>query len=165
VPSQSNIPEPTPKLGGRHSVARTWRIKPENYRLVGTECVSCGKRTFPRAPLVCPFCMSRDVRDVELARTGTIVHGLFARPGVQGYEDQQPMMYATVKTDDGVYVEGEIVNVSMGVRLTEFKKKSGYGYYDLLKGKRVRAVVRRLRKSDCGCIEYGYKWLLEESII
>ena len=74
-------------------------------------------------------------------------------------------MYATVKTDDGVYVEGEIINVAMGVRLTEFKKKSGYGYYDLLRGKRVRAVIRRLRKSDCGYLEYGYKWLLEESIV
>ncbi len=163
--SQNNIPEPAPKLGGRHSVARTWRIKPENYRLVGTECTACGNRTFPRTPLVCPFCLSREVRDVELAQTGTIVHGLFARPGVQGYEDQQPVMYATVKTDDGAYVEGEIINVSMGVRLTEFKKKSGYGYYDLLRGKRVRAVIRRLRKSDCGYLEYGYKWFLDETIV
>jgi len=163
--SQNIIPEPTPKLGGRHSVARTWRIRPENYRLTGTECKSCGNRTFPRTPLVCPFCMSRDVSDVELARTGTIVHGLFARPGVQGYEDQQPVMYATVRTDDGAYVEGEIVNVSLGVRLREFKKTSGYGYYDMLRGKRVRMVVRRLRKSDCGYLEYGYKWLLDGSLV
>lgn len=163
--SQNNIPEPMPKLGGRHSVARTWRIKPENYRLTGTVCNACGKKTFPRTALVCPTCMSRDVRDVELAPTGTIMHGLFARPGVQGYEDQQPMMYATIKTDDGAYVEGEIVNVSLDVRLTEFRKKSGYGYYDMLSGKRVRAVIRRLRKSDCGYLEYGYKWLLEESIV
>jgi hypothetical protein len=53
-------------------------------------------------------------------------------PAYEVYDDQQPMMYATVKTDDGAYVVGEIVNVSMGVKLTEFKKKSGYGCYDLL---------------------------------
>lgn len=163
--SQNNIPEPVPKLGGRHSVARTWRAKPENYRLVGSECQACGERTFPRTPLVCPYCGSRDVKDKEFASTGKIVHGLFARPGVQGFEDQQPVMFATVKTDDGVYLEGEIINMSMDRRLTEFKKKTGYGYYDLLKGKKVRAVIRRLRKSDCGYLEYGYKFLLEETIL
>ena len=163
--SQNNIPEPAFKLGGRHSVARTWRIQPENYRLVGSECNSCGQRTFPRTPFVCPFCGSRDVKDKELASTGIIMHGLFARPGVQGFEDQQPVMFATVKTDDGAYLEGEIINMSMDRRLTEFKKKSGYGYYDLLRGKRVRAVIRRLRKMDCGYLEYGYKFLLEETIL
>jgi uncharacterized OB-fold protein len=163
--SQTNMPEPTPKLGGRHSVARVWRIKAENYRLVGSECQSCGKKTFPRTPLVCPYCGSRSNKDVELSTSGTIVHGLFARPGVQGFEDQQPVMFATVRTDDGVYVEGEIINMSFDRRLTEFKKKSGYGYYELLAGKRVRAVVRRLRKTDCGYPVYGYKFMLDETIL
>lgn len=163
--SQNNLPEPAPKLGGRHSVARLWRIKPENYRLVGSECQSCGKRTFPRTPLVCPYCNSRENKDVELSDTGTIVHGLFARPGVQGFEDQQPVMFATVKTDDGVFIEGEIINVGFTRRLIEFKKKSGYGYYDLLAGKRVRAVIRRLRKTDCGYLAYGYKFILDETIL
>ena len=163
--SQTNVPEPMPKLGGRHSVARVWRIKPENYRLVGSECESsAGRKPFPRTPFVCPYCGGRSNHDVELSPWGTIVHGLFARPGVQGFEDQQPVMFATVKTDDGVYVEGEIINMSLDRRLIEFKKKSGYGYYDLLAGKRVQAMVRRLRRTDCGHAVYGYKFMLDETI-
>ena len=164
MPSQLNIPEPQWKLGGRHSVARLWRLKPENYRLTGSECRKCGKRTFPRTPMVCPHCNSKDVKDVELADTGAIVHGLFARPGTQGFEDQQPMIYATVETDDGAFLEGEIVNISLERRLIESKKQEGFGFYDILKNKRVRVVIRRLRKGDNGALSYGYKFLLEETI-
>lgn len=164
MPSQLNIPEPQWKLGGRHSVARLWRIKPENYRLVGSECKDCGKRTFPRTPLVCPYCGSRNVTDVQLDHHGTVVHGLFARPGTQGYEDQQPLIYATVQTDDGAFAEGEIVNVSLSRRVFELKKQGGFGFYDLLKDKRVKVVVRRLRKGDNGALSYGYKFALEETI-
>jgi uncharacterized OB-fold protein len=114
--------------------------------------------------MVCPYCNSHNVKDVELSNTGTIVHGLFARPGVQGFEDQQPMIYATVKTDDGAFLEGEIVNVSLDRRLFESKKMEGLGFYDLLKDKKVRAVVRRLRKGDNGALSYGYKFLLEETL-
>ena len=164
MPSQLNIPEPQWKLGGRHSVARLWRLKPENYRLVGTECVDCGKRTFPRTPVVCPFCNSANVKDVELSQFAKINHGLFARPGTQGFEDQQPMIYATVETNDGAFIEGEIVNVTLPKRIYELKKQAGFGFYDLLKDKNVRMVVRKLRKGDNGALSYGFKFLLEETL-
>ena len=93
--SQNNIPEPAFKLGGRHSVARTWRVQPENYRLVGSECNSCGKPTFPRTPLVCPFCGSRDVKDKEL---GLVIFG-----EVKGISEGPVRVFRKIRTKKNLF--------------------------------------------------------------
>ena len=82
--------------------------------------------------------------------------------GIVSYGTFIPQCRIAVE-DDGAHVEGEILNVLMGVRLTELKKKGDYGYVNLMKGKRVRDVIRRLRKSDWDYREYGYKWVVDES--
>ena len=163
--STGNIPEPTTKLGGSHSITYMWRIKPENYRLTGSQCQQCGKKIFPRAFHVCSYCNSREVKDVELARTGTIVHGCFGRGGVQGFEDVFPLVFATVKLDDdGPWVEGELVNISYPYKIESAIEPTGYKLWEELKEKRVKMVVRRLKKLDNGALSYGYKFYLEETL-
>jgi uncharacterized OB-fold protein len=163
--SITNIPEPITKLGGSHSIAYMWRIKPENYHLIGSQCEKCGKKIFPRAFHVCSYCTSRDVRDIQLAHTGTIVHGCFTRGGVQGFEDVFPLIFATVKLDDdGPWVEGELVNISQPYKIENVIEPSGYELWDELKGKRVRMVVRRLKRLDNGALSYGYKFYLEKTL-
>lgn len=161
-----NIPEPTTRLGGSHSITYMWRIKPENYRLAGSQCQQCGKKIFPRVFHVCSYCNSREVKDVELAHTGTIVHGCFTRGGVQGFEDVFPLIFATVKLDeDGPWVEGELVNISFPYKIENVIEPTGYELWEVLKGKRVRMVVRRLKRLDNGALSYGYKFYLEETLV
>lgn len=157
----TNFPEVIYKLGGLHSFTITWRFNPEFLRLKGSVCQECGKKHFPRR-YVCPECGSRKLEDVQLSHLGTIkAAGVQNHHYKSGYDDITPQVHAIIKLDNGPHIEAEIVGLSY-IYLKEqiLNPSEDYGFYNFLKGKRVRMVIRRLRKQDNGDVSYGYKFLL-----
>ncbi|HIP65477.1 MAG TPA: Zn-ribbon domain-containing OB-fold protein [Pyrodictium sp.] len=127
----------------RLSPARLWREKDSRYRLVGGMCRRCGRRFYPPRP-VCPYCGSKSVERVELARQGVVETFAITYTVQEGFRDQAPIVYAIVKLDDGARVFAPLTDVEPEKVHT---------------GMRVEAVVRRVRvDDDHGLIAYGIKF-------
>jgi len=127
----------------RLSPARLWREKDSRYKLIGCECKSCGRRFYPPRP-VCPYCSSRNVERVELARQGVVETFTIAYTVQEGFRNQAPIAYAIVKLDDGARVFAPLTDVE--------PEKVHIGM-------RVEAVVRRVRvDNEHGLIAYGVKF-------
>lgn len=129
------------------SVAREWREIPGRYNLVGTKCTNCGRIYFP-ARTFCPECRRAGIGKIEpyaLARTGTVFTFSVIHEAPDCNNMLKPYAVAMVKTDDGVMIEGQLVDV------------------DLEKieiGMPVRAVLRKLdADGKAGVIHYGYKFV------
>ncbi|AGI47595.1 putative nucleic-acid-binding protein containing a Zn-ribbon [Thermoplasmatales archaeon BRNA1] len=130
-------------------VAREWREIPGRYNLEGSKCTECGRIFFPERSF-CPYCRRHSMGKMEKHRLSgkgevysySIIHD---NSGFNGC--MMPYAVAMVKDDDGVMVEGQLVDV------------------DLEKieiGMRVRAVMRKLDEDgDAGVIHYGYKFVPE----
>lgn len=129
------------------SVAREWREIPGRYNLVGTKCTNCGRIFFP-ARTFCPDCRRASIGKIEpyeLARTGTVYSFSVIHEAPDCNNMLKPYAVAMVETDDGVMIEGQLVDV------------------DLEKieiGMPVRAVLRKLdADGKAGVIHYGYKFV------
>jgi len=158
MPKNLNKPEAIPKIGDRHSQTIVWRYNKDFYRFIGSECVQCGNIQFPRR-WICAFCGSREIKEKRLKPTGIIKESQFGVYGVvRGLEDQQPQLFATVELDDGPWIDGEIVDVPPDMARREVSNSRGWEFFDSLKGKRVRIVLRRARKLDNGNLAYLYKF-------
>ena len=132
------------------SVAREWREIPGRYNLVGTKCTNCGRIFFP-ARTFCPDCRRASIGKIEpyaLARTGTVYSFSIIHEAPDCNNMLKPYAVAMVETDDGVMIEGQLVDV------------------DLEKieiGMPVRAVLRKLdADGKAGVIHYGYKFVPAE---
>lgn len=161
--SDLNRPERALRLGDSHSQAIIWRKKPELYRLVGSKCHGCGKKHFPRR-LVCAYCGSRDLADVQLSHRGRIVSAQFWSAGVEplrGYEDMLPQVFAIIELEDGVLLEAEIIDLPSLSLKEEFLMPGPNGFLEGLNGREVRMVFRRMRKFDNGNLTYGYKFIVD----
>ena len=122
------------------SPAQNWRTRIPRYRLVGRECLDCGRRHYPPRPR-CPYCGSPRLRDVELPRTGTVETYTVIYTVMEGFRDRAPYIVALVRLDDGNRVLAPLVEVEPGEART---------------GMRVEAVMRRIRvDGDHGLIAYG----------
>ena len=125
------------------SPPRYWRERVSRYRLVGVECLDCGRKTYPPRP-VCPYCGSRNTRLVELPKKGELVSYTVIYSVPEGFEHSSPVVYGSVKLDNGVLVEGQITNVEPS---------------KLRVGLRVEATLRVIRRDgEHGIIEYGLKF-------
>ena len=129
------------------SVAREWREIPGRYNLVGTKCTNCGRIFFP-ARTFCPDCRRASIGKIEpyaLARTGTVYSFSIIHEAPDCNNMLKPYAVAMVETDDGVMIEGQLVDV------------------DLEKieiGMPVRAVLRKLdADGKAGVTHYGYKFV------
>ena len=129
------------------SVAREWREIPGRYNLVGTKCTNCGRIFFP-ARTFCPDCRRASIGKIEpyaLARTGIVYSFSIIHEAPDCNNMLKPYAVAMVETDDGVMIEGQLVDV------------------DLEKieiGMPVRAVLRKLdADGKAGVIHYGYKFV------
>ena len=82
-----------------------FRVAPDGSAvLLGGRCTSCGRLDFPR-PVVCAFCRSDDVAEIELGRTGGAVWAwtsVAAAP--PGYEGPVPYGFGIVELDEGIRV-------------------------------------------------------------
>ncbi len=122
---------------------RIWRLAERRYRLIGVECLKCGKR-FIGHRKVCPNCGSRELKEVELSRTGKIYSYTVIRTPPREREHQGPYILAIVELDDGCRLLAEIVDCSPD---------------EVYIGMPVELVFRKYgEESSSGIIYYGYKF-------
>jgi len=130
-------------------VAREWREIPGKYNLEGTKCTVCGKIFFP-ARSFCPECRRASTGKMEPHRLSgkgevysySIIHD------TTGFNDRMmPYAVVMVMDDDGVMIEGQLVDVEAD---------------QISIGMRVRAMLRKLDEDGAaGTIHYGYKFVPE----
>jgi uncharacterized OB-fold protein len=128
------------------SVARNWRETPGRYNLIGTKCANCGRVYFPRRS-ICPECRRSSLgrmeefklKDEGVVFTYSVIHEAPAENS-----RLKPYAIAMVRTDDGVLITGQLVDVD--------PEKIEIGMP-------VRAVLRKLGENGpSGIINYGYKF-------
>lgn len=128
----------------RLSPSQFWRIRESQYRLIITECGSCGRKSvFKRS--VCPFCGSSNVKHVESEGFGKVLDVTKVMYRWNSSDERPPLLVGVVELDEGVRVVGEIVGVGDNEEVKE--------------GTRVEAVLRRYASDDpYGVIYYGIKF-------
>lgn len=129
------------------SVAREWREIPGRYNLKGTKCECCGTIYFPARPF-CPKCRRASIgkiTDYDICRTGTVFSYSIIHEAPDCNNMLKPYAVAMVKTDDGVMIEAQLVDVDLS---------------KIEIGMPVRAVLRKLDADGAaGVIHYGYKFV------
>ncbi len=129
------------------SVAREWREIPGRYNLKGTKCTNCGTIYFPRRDF-CPKCRRASIGNVEeyaVVRTGEVYTYSIVYEAPAANDMLKPYVVVMVRTDDGVMVTGQLVDVNIE---------------DVAIGMRVRAVMRKLdTDGESGVIHYGFKFV------
>ena len=116
------------------------------YRLEGSVCSACGKRSHPPRR-VCPVCRGTEFTVVQLAREGAIVSYTIIHTGPQDLAMQTPYAVAIIELDDGARLTAQVVDCSSE---------------ELRIGARVRAVFRRFgAEGHDGIIHYGHKFVLK----
>lgn len=129
------------------SVAREWREIPGRYNLKGTKCENCGEIYFPKRNF-CPKCRRASIgkmAEYAVARTGEVFTYSIVYDAPAGCDAIKPYAVVMVKTDDGVMITGQLVDVKIE---------------DVAIGMKVRAVLRKLdMDGDAGVIHYGYKFV------
>lgn len=128
-------------------VAREWREIPGRYNLTGTKCGCCGKIIFPSRAF-CPYCRRDSIGKMEpfdLDRRGR-VYSFSVIHGSEGMNSRMsPYAVAMVQNDDGVMIEGQLVDVDLS---------------SIEIGMRVRAVLRMIDEDGkAGVIHYGFKFV------
>lgn len=109
-----------------------------NPVLIGTECSECGFIVFPTRSF-CRSCLSDNVADVELARTGQLEAYTIAHTGQEGIEP--PYAFGFVNLE----------NVQIYSLLTEWKERS------LEVGDPVELVLEKIRTdSETGEPLFGH---------
>ena len=129
------------------SVAKEWREIPGRYNIEGSKCPVCGKVYFPSRSL-CPHCRRQSLGRMEpykVCRQGEVYTFSVVHEAPDCNNRQKPYVVAMVRTDDGVMLSSQLVDVAPGeVRI----------------GMRVRAVLRKLdADGDSGVIHYGFKFV------
>jgi uncharacterized protein len=120
-----------------------WRARDRYYRILGNRCEHCGQEYFPPA-VVCRKCYGSKFADVEMPKTGKLLSYTQQKESVQGFEDQEPMVFGLLELDNGVRIIAQVVDLP---------------YESLKDGLKLRAVFRRIRvEGESGQIFYGYKF-------
>lgn len=129
------------------SVAKEWREIPGRYNIQGSKCPVCGKVFFPSRSL-CPHCRRQSLGKMEpydVCRQGEVYTFSIVHEAPDCNSRQKPYVVAMVKTDDGVMLSSQLVDVEPE---------------DVKIGMRVRAVLRKLDADGAsGVIHYGFKFV------
>ena len=122
-----------------------WRNRKIYTRLMGSRCKSCGAEFFPPVK-VCKKCGSKDLEQVEMPKTGTIIsYTKLTEPPVD-FKDYAPVYLAIVRLDNGVTVLGQIADAESE---------------EIAVGRKVVATIRKWTEDgESGIIYYGYKFKL-----
>jgi len=122
---------------------RFWRKINQRYRLVGTECRTCGRAFFPPRDL-CPDCRrAGDVVEQEYSGKGEVVTTTVVHDAITDYDAQTPYTLAVVELDEGARVTAQIVDTGEDVDV----------------GDRVEACFRRVSdEGEQGIVQYGTKF-------
>ena len=129
------------------SVAKEWREIPGRYNLIGSKCTNCGKIYFPSRDF-CPVCRRKSLGKMEkhnVCRTGEVFTYTVIYDAPDCNNRIKPYAAVMVRTDDGVMISGQLVDVDLGA---------------ISIGMRVRAVLRKLDADGAsGVIHYGFKFV------
>src|SRR3954469_13186435 len=71
--------------------------------LLGSRCHTCGKHQFPRN-VMCPYCGSDTLDDVELSNTGTVWGWTAVTAPPPGYRGEVPYGFGVVELPEGLRV-------------------------------------------------------------
>lgn len=130
------------------SIARFWRETPRRYNLGGSRCAVCKTVYFPPRS-VCPTCAKHrtslgKMEPFTLSGDGEVFSFSIVHEAAEGFEMQVPYVLALVKTVEGPFLTGQVVNIDPA---------------DVAIGLKVRATFRKLREEGkAGVIHYGYKF-------
>jgi uncharacterized protein len=81
-----------------------------------------------------------------MPRSGTLMSYTLQKESVQGFEDQEPMIFGLLRLDNGVKVIGQLVDLA---------------YESLKEGMKLNVIFRRIRvDGESGQIFYGYKFTI-----
>ena len=129
-------------------IAAHWRLIPQRYNLIGTECKTCNEKFFPPRPL-CPNCRrAGEVEDYKFSGDGEIYSYTTLHTPSSGFEFMKPVNLAVVKLDEGALITAQIVDCKPE---------------DLEIGRKVEVVFRKvMADGDAGIIRYGYKFQLKD---
>ncbi|MBO4348440.1 MAG: Zn-ribbon domain-containing OB-fold protein [Candidatus Methanomethylophilaceae archaeon] len=129
------------------SVAKEWREIPGRYNLIGSKCTNCGKNYFPSRDF-CPVCRRKSLGKMEkhnVCRNGEVFTYTVIYDAPDCNNRIKPYAAVMVRTDDGVMITGQLVDVDLGA---------------ISIGMRVRAVLRKLdADGSSGVIHYGFKFV------
>ncbi|HDH40919.1 MAG TPA: Zn-ribbon domain-containing OB-fold protein [Candidatus Altiarchaeales archaeon] len=125
-----------------------WRLIPQRYNLIGTECLRCGEKFFPPRQL-CPNCRrAGKIREVKFSGEGEIYSYTIIHTPPEGFEFMRPYAMGIIKLIEGPLVTAQLVDCKPE---------------DLEIGKRVESVFRKvIADGSSGIIRYGYKFRLKD---
>lgn len=125
-------------------LASYWRLIPQRYNLIGTECRNCGSRFFPPRK-ICPRCRRQgDIVNHKFKGVGEIYSYTVIHAAPEGFEFQKPYILAIIKLDEGPLVTAQVVDCRP--EKVEI-------------GQRVEMVFRKIYAGGKeGTIRYGYKF-------
>jgi len=123
-----------------------WRLIPQRYNLIGTECERCKEKFFPPRKL-CPNCRRLGkIKEYKFSGKGEIYSYTIIYSPPEGFEKNKPYVVAIIKLDEGPKITAQVVDC----KPEEVKV-----------GKRVEMVFRRIMVGGKeGSIRYGYKFRL-----
>ncbi|MGI5964888.1 MAG: Zn-ribbon domain-containing OB-fold protein [Candidatus Methanomethylophilaceae archaeon] len=129
------------------TVAKEWREIPGRYNLEGSECGNCGRKYFPKRDM-CPHCRRNGfgkMHPYKVSPKGEIFTYSVVHDAPESCGMLKPYAVALVKTDDGLLIAGQVVDVNPE---------------DVKIGMPVRAVLRKLGSDGpAGVLHYGFKFV------
>ncbi len=129
---------------------RFHRLRGPYYRLEGSACGGCGKKSFPPRR-VCPGCRRERLETFTFSGRGTLWSFSRVEQPARGFASMSPYTVGMVRLEEGPLVAAQLTDVE-GV--------------DLAIDQPVEMVTRRIRDAgEHGPIVYGYKFrqLLRET--
>ncbi len=123
-----------------------WRLIPQRYNLIGTECRTCGEKFFPPRDW-CPKCRRKGIiHEFKFSGKGEVYSYSVVHVPPAGFEFLKPYVLGIIKLREGPLVTAQVVDCKPD---------------DVKIGKKVSLVFRKIiADGDAGIIRYGYKFKL-----
>ena len=127
-------------------LASFWRLIPQRYNLIGSECTHCGEKFFPPRKL-CRNCRRLGaIRKFKFSGKGEVYSFTVIHAAPDGFEFQKPYVLAIIKLVEGPLVTAQVVDCKPE---------------DVDIGCKVESIFRKIYSSGKeGTIRYGYKFVL-----
>jgi len=127
-------------------LALHWRLIPQRYNLIGSECKNCNEKYFPSRDW-CPNCRRKGkIIDYRFSGEGEVYSYTVVHAPPVGFEYLKPYIAAIIKLKEGPLVTAQIVDCKPeSVKI----------------GLKVSMVFRKIiAEGKEGIIKYGYKFKL-----
>jgi uncharacterized OB-fold protein len=124
-----------------------WRLTPQRYRLLGSECKRCNQKFFPQRT-ICPDCRRKgQIEEIRFSGDGEIYSYTIIHVASRGFEFLKPYVMAIVRLVEGPLVTTQVVDCNPD---------------DVEIGSKVYLTFRKISVDGSdGIIRYGYKFKLK----